>query len=194
MKIQNKFLIYRSALAEIASIVIAVLLALAVNEWNENRVHKQRADEAIQNIIKEIDANIKFINLVNVNNKAIIELLNDDSKAAEGETNKQFIPGLQIQDTAWKTMQSTGVSEYINYSTLYEISNLYSLQEIYKTLGYQLLQNTTNMRVILASVTSSKTNGIDNKLFLPDMILIEQVENALLDGYSKALEKIKKVK
>jgi len=194
MKVQNKFLIYRSALAEIASIVIAVLLALAVNEWNENRVHKQRADEAIQNIIKEIDANIKFIGFVNVNNKAIIELLKGEIKVIEGETDKQFVPGLQIQDTAWKTLHATGVSEYLEYSTLYELSTLYSLQEIYKRLGYQLVQNTTNIRVLLAAVTSGKTSDFDNNLFLPDMILIEQIESALLDGYSKALDKIKKVK
>jgi hypothetical protein len=194
MKPNKKRSVFRSALTEIMSIVIGVLLALAVNEWNENRVHKKRADEAIQNIIKEIESNIKFLNIVNANNKATIELLKGENKPTKSESNSQFVPGLQIQDTAWKTMQSTGVSEYIQYSILYEISNIYSLQEIYKKLGYQLVQNFSSNRALIAAIKQSESTSFDNKLFLTDMELIEQVEKALLESYKKVLEQFKNKK
>ncbi len=181
----------RSAFTEIMSIVIGVLIALAVNEWNENRVHSNRANEAIKNIIKEIESNHKLLSLINTNNQATIELLKDEKKAGKSLGDRQFVPGLQIQDTAWKTTQSTGVSEHINYSTLYQISNIYSLQEIYKKLGYQLVQNISTNRVLVAALSQDNAASFNNKLLLTDMELIFQVEQALLESYNKLIKQHK---
>ena len=41
----------KSGITEIFSIVIGVLIALRVSEWNEDRVHTQRAEETIQNLL-----------------------------------------------------------------------------------------------------------------------------------------------
>ena len=192
MKLNNKIQMIRSVLTEVLSIVIGVLLALAVNEWNENRIQTKRADEAIQNIIHEIDSNIKLLVIVNKNNKAVIELLNSESVASSNENNnQQFLPGLQIQDTAWKTLQSTGISQSIKYSRLYRLSNLYSLQEIYKKLGYNLLQNTATHRILLSVKEQGVSKSVDSKVFKADMELIESVESALLNNYRKTLEQLK---
>jgi hypothetical protein len=191
MKSITSFSTIRSAATEIISIVVGVLLALAVNEWNENRVHKTRANEAIQNVILEINSNVKFMSVVNANNRAIIDLLNSKSTNSGDESSKQFVPGLQIQDTAWQMLHSSGVSEFIDYSTLYEISAIYSLQDIYKNLGYQLVKTITNNRALVLSIAPDKSEGIDNQLFLSDMMLIEKVEKALLENYTKTLEKLK---
>jgi len=192
MKPNNKMQMIRPALTEVLSIVIGVLLALAVNEWNENRIQTGKADEAIQNIVHEIDSNIKLMVIVNKNNKAVIKLLNNESLASSNEkNNQQFLPGLQIQDTAWKTLQSTGVSQHIKYSTLYTLSTVYSLQEIYKKLGYNLIQNVANHRILLSVKDKSVLDSIDSKVFLTDMELIESVESALLSNYKKTLEQLK---
>jgi hypothetical protein len=192
MKPNNKIQMIRSVLTEVLSIVIGVLLALALNEWNENRIQTAKADEAIQNIILEIDSNIKLMVIVNKNNKAVIELLNNENVSSSNEdNNQQFLPGLQIQDTAWKTLQSTGISQSIKYSTLYTLSNLYSLQEIYKKLGYNLIQNVANHRILLSVNEQSASNSIDSTVFTTDMELIESVESALLNNYRKTLEQLK---
>ncbi len=193
MKPNKKMQMIRPALTEVLSIVIGVLLALAVNEWNENRIQTGKADEAIKNIIHEIDFNIKLMVIVNKNNKFIIELLNNESVTSSNEkNNQQFLPGLQIQDTAWKTLQSTGVSQHIKYSTLYTLSNVYSLQEIYKKLGYNLIQNVANHRILLSVKNKDTSNSIDSKVFLTDMELIESVERALLSNYKITLEQLKR--
>jgi hypothetical protein len=192
MKPKNKIQMMRPVFTEVLSIVIGVLLALAVNEWNENRIQTGRANEAIQNIIHEIDSNIKLMVIVNKNNKAVIELLNNESEASSNDNNnQQFLPGLQIQDTAWKTFQSTGVSQSIEYSTLYTLSNLYSLQEIYKKLGYNLIQNVANHRILLSVQEQGVSKSIDSTVFSTDMELIESVESALLNNYRKTLEQLK---
>ena len=190
MKLPKKFPELRSVITEITSIVIGVLLALAVNEWNESRIQTARANEAIQNVMHEITSNTKFLSFVNANNRAIIELLKERNAQSEDEGERQFVPGLQIQDTAWRMLHSTGVSEFIEYSTLYEISAIYSLQDIYKSLGYQLVQTITNNRALILAVAPDKSEGIDSGLFLSEMILIEQVEEALLSSYAEALEKL----
>ncbi|MCW9081598.1 MAG: hypothetical protein OQK09_08800 [Colwellia sp.] len=192
MKSQKATQMIRPVLTEILSIVIGVLLALAVNEWNGNRVQTERANEAIQNIISEIDSNVKLMGFVNKNNKAVIDLMKNDSIAASSEdNNQQFLPGLQIQDTAWKTLQSTGVSEYVQYSTLYTLSNLYSLQEIYKKLGYNLIQNIANHRILLSVKENEVSESIDSKVFTADMVLIETIESELLNQYTKTLAQLK---
>lgn len=192
MKPINKIQMIRPALTEVLSIVVGVLLALAVNEWNENRIQTGKADEAIQNIINEIYSNIKLMDIVNKNNKTAIKLLNNESAvSSDDDNNLKFLPGLQIQDTAWKTLQSTGISQYIKYSTLYTLSNVYSLQEIYKKLGYNLIQNVANHRILLSVKNQGDSKPLDSKVFTSDMELIESVESALLNNYKKTLEQLK---
>jgi hypothetical protein len=178
---------FQSAFTEIASIVIGVLIALAVNEWNEDRVHTQRANEAMQNIVQELKKNIKFLKVVHDNNNKVINLLqNKDSNQQDIDTI-QFVPGLQIQDTAWQTLLSTGVSEYVDYKQLYQISSVYSMQDIYKSLGYQMVQTMMSTNA-LAEIISNKVKPIKNDLYLDNMILIVDIEKALLKSYQDTMD------
>ena len=63
-----------------------------------------------------------------------------------------------------KMLHSTGVSEFIEYPTLYEIS---------------------------ATAPGKLIDG-DIRLFMGDMILIERLEGALLSSYTNALENLEK--
>ena len=51
----------KSAIVEVLSIVLGVLLALGASEWNEDRIQQQRAAEALANIAIEIARNQKLI-------------------------------------------------------------------------------------------------------------------------------------
>ncbi|MBB5210882.1 hypothetical protein [Microbulbifer hydrolyticus] len=184
--------VVRSAITEILSIVIGVLLALAVNEWNQNRIEKIRAAEAIENVVQEIRSNIKFMNVVHSNNRAVVELLKNESVHQDDADEKQFVPGLQIQDAAWKMLNSTGVSEFIDYETLYDISAIYSLQDIYKSLGYQLVETTMSNRALVAALSPDASKTLGGDLFMEDMLLIDSVEEALLSSYAKTLEKLER--
>ncbi|MCO4798550.1 MAG: hypothetical protein KC484_05025 [Colwelliaceae bacterium] len=179
---------FRSAATEILSIVIGVLLALAVNEWNENRVQTDRANEAIKNINQEIESNIALLKIVHANNTKVLKLI-DDSVIGEGEelTEKQqnFIPGLQIQDTAWKTLLSTGVSEYISFSELYKISAIYSVQDIYKKLGFQLVETMMSNQALIQTLAPEKETETRSDLYLDNMKLIVEVEKGLLNLYQQ---------
>ena len=148
----------RSAATEILSIVIGVLLALAVNEWNEDRVHQQRAEQAVTNIIQELKSNIRLMEIIHTNNTAIVNLPNSPEESTSKKENR-FIPGLQIQDTAWKTLISTGASAHIEYETLYIISSIYSIQEIYKSFGRQLINTMMSTSALSKALNSDKSNS-----------------------------------
>ncbi len=174
---------------EILSIVIGVLLALGVSEWNEDRVHQQRARQAIANIANELRSNIKLMEIIHANNVAIVNSANElDRPDDKGES--RFIPGLQIQDTAWKTLISTGVSAHIDYEVLYSISEIYSIQQIYRSFGYQLVNTMMSTSALsLAINPESKTNS--GNIFLEDnMALIVGIETTLMTSYENGLRKL----
>jgi len=178
----------RSATTEIISIVIGVLLALAVNEWNEDRINQQKAKQALHNIANELKSNIKLLNLIHNNNAAIITLLEQPTASTTTE-KKSFIPGLQIQDTAWKTLISTGTSAHIDYDSLYMISEIYSIQQIYKTLGFQMLNNMMSTSALSAALNPDQ-NGNVNALFQDNMTILVQIETALLALYEEAIQNL----
>lgn len=183
----------RTAIAEVASIVVAVLLALAVNEWNENRNHTKRANEAIVNVIQEIKSNLRLIKAVNKNNSDIIALIQTqtDNDAPQSQQRK-FVPGLQIQNTAWKTLLSTGVSEHIEYSTLYSISSIYAMQDIYTSLSYQMIQTMMGNQALTQAIAPEQATQPNDLLYLDNMALIVEVEKSLLTNYQQTLEALQK--
>ncbi len=184
----------KSTIVEITSIVAGVLLALAANEWNENRVNKARANEALINITQEIQSNTKLLKFVNENNKKITDFIlsnNETDRSSETPT-ENFIPALQIQDTAWKTLLSTGISQHIDYDLLYQVSSTYSLQNIYKSLSYQLVQNmmSTDAMALALGDQDREIDGID--LYGTNMTLLVTLESGILESYDKTMELLAK--
>ena len=183
---------FKSAMREIFAIVVGVLLALAVNEWNENRIQTARANEAISNIIQEIESNLNLLQIVNKNNLSVVALVESEKSENNEETqNLKFIPGLQIQDTAWQTLLSTGVSEFIEFSTLYDVSSIYSLQAIYRKLGFQLVESMMSNQALAMIIASNNKISNSNDLYLTNMKLILEIEKALLSNYQEKLKKLK---
>ena len=181
----------KTLIIEVTSIVIGVLLALAANEWNEDRIHKQRVSEALGNIVGEIEQNQRLMAVIHGPNTRIVELLeNEPGSQDDGDTEnvQKFIPGLQIEDTAWKTLLATGVTEFMDYETLQQISSVYSVQEIYRTLGFQLIENMMNTASLAVVVGGKDAADIPNNLYKDHMVLLVQTEQALVDMYDNVLE------
>ena len=136
---------------EVFSIVVGVLLALGVNEFREQRLHRAQAESAMNNIKLEIQSNVDFLTLVHANNTATIDALSEEDKSdleedkSDSKEERNFIPGLQVDATAWETLLSTGVSNYVEYESILVLSKMYSIQEIYKQTGGQLSAAAMNM-------------------------------------------------
>ena len=178
---------------EVFSIVLGVLLALAVNEWSELRSHQLQAESALQNISKELYSNLEFLTLLHENNTAAIKLMSEEEDVNTNDESS-LIPGLQLRETAWETLLSTGVSNYVEYETILILSETYSMQSIYKQTGTQLTEAAMNVAAY-ATVNGSK---VDNQHFQSQFIgyfeILVSIEAELLRSYKQLIEHLDKSK
>ena len=135
MSIRDKF--SSSMAMEFVSIVLGVLLALGLSEWVAERDNRQLANAALANIHVEIGENRRTLQIIHENNLATVAAVSDER---QDEAERQFIPGMQLRETAWNTFLQTGLSAYVEYDIVLELSQLYSIQQIYKQTG-QLLDS-----------------------------------------------------
>lgn len=174
---------------EVFSIVLGVLLALAVNEWNEQRSHEIQADSALQNISNELLSNLEVLKLIHENNTATVDAIMAEPDS-ESEENRNFIPGLQLQETAWDTLLSTGLSNYVQYERILVLSRAYSMLGLYKNTGMQL----TNAAMTASAYAAATGTEVDNdslaKKFINYFELLLQIEEILLASFQEALDQL----
>jgi hypothetical protein len=188
MPLLNRRSVVRAGL-EIISIVLAVLLALGVSEWQENRNKLERTEAALRQVQTELSQNLELLEFVHDRNVVLIELLSQESTTVDQEA--QFTPALQIADSAWKALGSTGLSGFVDFDLMVTLSQTYSLIDIYRRSGYSLLD--ANLWVIAtATATERDMKKIDEaNLFALNFIsqfqLIVDIESALIDAHRKAL-------
>ena len=174
---------------EVFSIVLGVLLALAVNEWNEQRSHEIQADSALQNISNELLSNLEVLKLIHENNTATVDAIMAE-QVSESEENRNFIPGLQLRETAWDTLLSTGLSNYVQYERILVLSRAYSMLGLYKNTGMQL----TNAAMTASAYAAATGTEVDNdslaKKFINYFELLLQIEEILLASFQEALDQL----
>ena len=174
---------------EILSIVIGVLAALAVSEWQENRNNRERTRLALLNVQTELETNLEILEIVHRNNEAIVDQLTEN--AGEPEQDSQFLPGLQISESAWQTLGSTGLTGYVDFDLIIVLSETYALVDVYKRSGYSLVD--ANLSVLAtATATGKSIEEIDEsdlfaRNFASHFNLMVDVESALIAAHRKAL-------
>lgn len=173
----------RGMILEVLSIVLGVLLALGVSEWNEDRVNRNKAELALQYIQAELQSNRELLAVVHQNNARIVAEITSGEVAAD--TNNQFVPGLQIQSTAWDAMIASGINEHVDYPLLSSLSAAYSFQEVYLSLSYQMIQNIMSATTLAAAIREDAE--LSDELFLENMQLVTLSEEALQQHYDTAL-------
>lgn len=137
---------------EMISIIMGVLVALAVDEWRENRQNTQRAHIAISNVHQELKSNLALLDIIHPENMKAYHMMQSDSAENDSAT---IFPALQLQDVAWHTLLNNGIAVHIAYDELLKISELYSLQDIYKDFGKTFLDQLMEVKTI--STANGKT-------------------------------------
>ncbi len=176
----------KSLIIEVLSIVLGVLLALGLSEWSEERQRHAQADIALTNILLELENNQAVLGAIHDNNTATIAAMKEASPG--DEQNLNFVPGLQLQETAWGAFLSTGLSNYADYDDVLALSQLYSIQDIYKQAGRQLVE--ASMHVSAYAVVQEKEIDDDQfqKQFLVYFEMSSAIEEQLLISYAEVVE------
>ncbi|MEP6390897.1 MAG: hypothetical protein ABJ056_13335 [Halioglobus sp.] len=183
----------KTILIEVFSIVLGVMLALGVSEWQQEREYAQLADTALANVAWELRSNLEVLTRIHENNVETIELseaeTNDQSAPPE---DRQFIPGVQVRSTAWDTLLSSGLANHIDYKLLLSLSEIYSSQGIYRQMGLQIVEASMSMAAMATVNRTELDNEIFQEQFSSSFNMLLQMEEVLLEGYEETIASLAK--
>ena len=174
---------------EVFSIVLGVLLALGLSEWADDRENHKLAKSALLNISKEISSNLETLTLIHENNVQTVNAITAQSESNADES-QSFIPGIQLQETAWEAFLATGMSGYVNYDTILELSKMYAIQRVYKQTGMQMSESAMNATAYATALGTTVDERHFQEQFIGYFQLLTQIEVQLLDSYQDALDRI----
>ncbi len=172
---------------EVFSIVLGVLLALGLSEWADERQNQTLANSALLNIYREVESNHKTLKIIHENNVQTIDAIGLQSTPDAGES-RSIIPGSQLQETAWEALIATGLSGHVDYDTMLTLSQLYSIQRVYKQTGMQLSESAMNATAYATAIGSSVDDRHFQQQFIGYFQLLTKIEEQLLDIYDDVLD------
>lgn len=131
----SKYLLY--AIGEILLVVIGILIALQINNWNENRKERTVELKILKSIKNDLEQDIVNLNATIsldkrfiANNKALIEILEDASSTFQekmdtlfGTINRYAV--FYPQKTGYESLKSTGLEVLQSDSLKGDIVTLY---------------------------------------------------------------------
>ncbi len=172
-------------LLEAFSVLIAVLLAFAVEEWRDDRELAERAAEARAAIVAEIDRNQVELEQALEDLQATLDQL---EAAAAARSNDESPEGLSLSvdiallsSAAWKTAMATDSSRRLDYAWILQISELYELQELYMRAQWDVIR-------VTAELTSAPNASVDDVLdrVHGEYRLLRTLHGGLMSAYAEA--------
>lgn len=158
----------KAFLKEIVPIILGILIALYINNWNENSKDEKYIDEMLSSINKELKESNNSIKEKISQQKTLVDTLdfykNDEKISLLDVMNK--VNGIQIpsiKTNSWKAISSSKI-ELLEYDILSTLANIEELKELlfFKT---QYLMNLLYPNI--------KETGIDKKELL--ILLIQDI-------------------
>lgn len=172
-------------LIEAASVVLALLLALALNGWNENRKERARADTARAAILAELRENRQEIESARPKLKAIVTSLSAalGKDAPPSHELRVDLDLSLLSEAAWRAALATQASQTIDFAWMTRVAKVYELQESYlRTQGLAVDQ--------LSSIPADPSVGGAKvaQSLVPRMSALSQLADGLAHGYDDVLD------
>jgi len=172
-------------LIEAASVVVALLLALALNGWNERRQENERAATVRASILAELRENRSEIHDAQTRLEAITAVLEaalDETKPEPRELKINL--GLSLLSAAaWHAALATQASQNLDFEWLTRIARIHELQDAYLRVQGTALDQ-------LGALPSDPTVGARQvaRALIPRMATLSQLADGLAHGYDEALD------
>ena len=126
----------QKAIFEAFFVVLAVVLALAANEWRQDRADRRQASAALGSIVEELRSNRAAVQdslEYHSGRLDLIQRLESESRAPGiRDFPRGFINPARVFQTAWDAASETGALGHMDYSQVVELSRLYARQERYQ--------------------------------------------------------------
>ena len=136
----------QTALIEVVSIVVAVIMGFVVNEWRENRGNQRKARTAFERITQEAEENHAQLQDRQDYYRRMIAVIDSLAKTSRQIHSYAEIPGWSginppmLSASSYKTAASIGVFSYMDFQTADQISKLYMIQEDLSNLRTTTIQ------------------------------------------------------
>jgi hypothetical protein len=134
---------FKYAIGEIILVVIGILIALQINNWNETRIEKEQEKDILQSLqldfradVKEISVKLAYEEDMIVGFTNCLEILTNNKKATKAEFKENFKTILQVGDvtlnaTTFNNLRTTGEIRLVRNKKLSEkIVNYYNTDYI----------------------------------------------------------------
>lgn len=121
-------------LVESVLVVGSILLALAVDEWNEERALQDLANRSLVNFEREIQLNrlrLEDVTLFHMGLRDVLANMDAGSASVPATTIRNIMEGFEpaiLVSTAWETAVATGALGYMDYDVVSGLSLTYNLQ------------------------------------------------------------------
>jgi len=121
-------------MVESVLVVGSILLALACDEWSEDREYQDLADRSLSNFEREIELNrvrVEDVTLFHAGLRDLLANMDAGAAAVPATTIRNIMEGFQpaiLVNTAWETAVATGTLAYMDYDVVSGLSLTYNLQ------------------------------------------------------------------
>jgi hypothetical protein len=111
------------------------LLALAFDEWSEDREYQELANRSLVNFEREIQQNrlrVEDVTLFHAGLRDVLANMAASGSETPATTIRNIMEGFQpaiLVSTAWETAVATGALGYMDYDVVAGLSLTYNLQE-----------------------------------------------------------------
>ena len=129
----------RAKLPELAvealSVMFAVLLAFAVDQWRVDTNNAELAARARESILAEIAANHSELLDSRPQHDELMQYMTENLEEIEGGTSSEIRVEFSyslLSSAAWRTAQVTQAAHYLEYDWIIRVSRLYDLQEQFR--------------------------------------------------------------
>jgi hypothetical protein len=123
---------------EMFSVIFAVILALFINESQNDKYNKHLAETAFNNIKTECESNKTKLESMLKSHDSILYVF--DSVITQLENTGKVTIVLseftleQLSDAAWEATKYTNAINYMDFKLIMDISSIYDLQKMYQKL------------------------------------------------------------
>lgn len=171
-------------LIEAASVVLALLLALAVNDWRDREQENERAAIAREAIVAELRANQQEIESAHLALTRIVASLQgamDDSKPAAHELNVDMGISL-LSAAAWRAALATQAVRRIDFAWMTRIAKVYELQD-----NFLRMQNVAVDQLSGLPLGGGASGKQVAATLIPRFSALDQLARGLSGSYAEAL-------
>ena len=143
---ENRFVNYlKYAFGEIVLVVIGILIALQINNWNEKRIETSRTYELLRSMENDLKSDISFlttyIKFNNVQVKNSIELLNTPlQEAVNSDSLFRKLPlwtmGLEINSQSFDKIKNASLTNLLGSKKLDSTITDYYIKSTHNTQGF----------------------------------------------------------